>query len=243
VWWSELERYERAFRTGDGISWSAQPGAHADGMDMITRAVVAPALVGGWVPALDGFEARLSAGAAVADVGCGYGAAVIAMAEAFPASTFTGYDVDDASVARGRKAALGAGVADRVSFEVASAADIAGGPFDLVVFIDALHDLGDPVGALRQCRQVLADDGAVLLVEHAGSDRLEENLHPVGRFFYAASALVCVPNALAEAGDGTPLGSIPGEQALRRAAQKGGFSSVRRIDADAPLNLLLELRP
>lgn len=243
VWWSELDRYEQAFRTGRGISWSALPAAHAAGMDMITRAVVAPSLVGGWLAALDGVEARLSAGAAVADVGCGYGAAVIAMAERFPASAFTGFDVDDASVARARKAALAAGVADRVGFEVASAAEIAGGPYDLVVFIDSLHDFGDPVGALRQCRRVVAEDGIVLLVEHAGSERLEENLHPVGRFFYAASALVCVPNALAGPGDGHPLGAIPGEQALRRAADASRFSRVRRIEADAPLNLLLELRP
>ena len=241
VWWSELERYEEAFRTGRGISWGALPAGHAEGMDLITRAVVAPALVADWLPALDGVAARLSAGAAVADVGCGYGAPTIAMAKAFPASAFTGFDVDDASVARARKAALAAGVAERVSFEVA-AAEVPGGPYDLVTFIDSLHDLGDPGGALRRIGQVLADDGVVLLVEHAGSDHLEENLHPVGRFFYAASALVCVPNALAEQHPGSPLGAIPGEQALRQVAAAGGFSRVRRVEVNAPLNLLLELR-
>jgi len=126
---------------------------------------------------------------------------------------------------------------------VAAAAEVPGGPYDLVTFIDSLHDLGDPGGALRRVRQVLADDGVVLLVEHAGSDRPEENFHPAGRFFYAASALVCVPNALAEPHHGSPLGAIPGEQALRRAAAAGGFSRVRRVGVDAPLNLLLELRP
>jgi SAM-dependent methyltransferase len=243
VWWSELDRYEDAFRTGRGISWGALPAAHAEGMDLISRAVVAPALVADWLPALDGTAARLSAGAAVADVGCGYGGPAIAMAQAFPASTFTGFDVDDASVARARKAALAAGVADRVSFEVVAAADVPAGPYDLVTFIDSLHDLGDPAGALRRIRQMLNDDGVVLLVEHAGSDRLEENLSPAGRFFYAASALVCVPNALAERNHGSPLGAIPGEQALRRVAAAGGFSRVRRVEVAAPLNLLLELRP
>jgi ubiquinone/menaquinone biosynthesis C-methylase UbiE len=212
-------------------------------MDLITRAVVAPALVATWLPALSGVAGRLAAGAAVADVGCGHGGATIAMAEAFPASRFTGFDVDDASVARARRAALAAGVADRVSFEVAAAAEVPAGPYDLVTFIDALHDLGDPGGALRRIRHVLADDGVVLLVEHAGSDHLEDNLNPVGRFFYAASALVCVPNALAEQPAGSPLGSIPGEQALRGVAAAAGFSRVRRIEADAPMNLLLELRP
>jgi SAM-dependent methyltransferase len=217
-------------------------------MDMITRAVVAPALVEQWLPAVGGIVARLSAGAAVADVGCGYGAACIAMAEAFPASRLTGFDIDDASVARARRAALAAGVAgvagvaERVSFEVAAAADISGGPYDLVTFIDSLHDLGDPAGALRRARQVLADDGVVLLAEHAGSGKLEENLHPAGRFFYAASALVCVPNALSGEHPEEPLGSIPGEQSLRRVASAAGFSRVRRVEAGAPLNLLLELR-
>ena len=243
VWWAELDRYEEAFRTGQGISWGALPAGHAEGMDLITRAVVAPALVAKWLPALSGVVDRLSAGAAVADVGCGHGGPTIAMAEAFPASRFAGFDVDDASVARARKAALAAGVADRVSFEVAAATEVPAGPYNLVTFIDALHDLGDPDGALRRIRPVLADNGVVLLVEHAGSGCLEDNLNPVGRFFYAASALVCVPNALAEQPAASPLGSIPGEQALRRVATAAGFSQVRRIEADAPMNLLLELRP
>jgi SAM-dependent methyltransferase len=243
VWWSELDRYEDAFRTGRGISWGSLPAGHADGMDLITRAVVAPALVADWLPALDGVVDRLTGGAAVADIGCGYGAPVIAMAQAFPASTFTGFDADDASVARARRAALAVGGPERISFEVAAAAEVRGGPYDLVTFIDSVHDLGDPVGALQQARKVLADDGVVLLVEHAGSDHLEENLNPAGRFFYAASALVCVPNALAEQTQGRPLGAIPGEQALRRVAEAAGFSRVRRLGVDAPLNLLLELRP
>jgi SAM-dependent methyltransferase len=243
VWWSQLDCYEAAFRTGEGLAWGAFPAAHAEGMDMITRAVVIPALVGQWLPASDGIVDRLSAGAAVADVGCGYGAACLAMAEAFPASRFTGFDIDDASVARARRAALAAGTAGRVSFEVAAAAGLRGGPYDLVTFIDSLHDLGDPAGALRRARQVLADDGMVLLAEHAGSARLEENLHPAGRFFYAASALVCVPNALSDEPAGPPLGSVPGEEPLRRVAGAAGFSRVRRLEAGAPLNLLLELRP
>jgi len=243
VWWAQLDRYEAAFRAGEGIAWGTLPAAHAEGMDLITRAVVAPALVREWLPAVDGIVARLSAGAAAADVGCGYGAACIAMAEAFPASRFTGFDIDDASVAQARRAALAAGVAERVSFEVAAAADIPGGAYDLVTFVDSLHDLGDPVGALRRARQVLADDGVVRLAEYAGSGKLEENLHPAGRFFYAASALVCVPNALSDEHAEPPLGSIPGEGSLRQVASAAGFSRVRRVEAGAPLNLLLQLGP
>jgi SAM-dependent methyltransferase len=243
VWWAALDRYVEAFRSGGGVSWGDLPAAHAEGMDLITRTVVVPALVGEWLPALDGVVAKLTAGAVVADVGCGYGAPTIAMAEAFPASRFVGFDVDDASVSHARKAAEVAGVGDRVSFEVLGATDVVGGPFDLVVFVDSLHDLGQPAAALARVREILAVDAVVLLVEHAGSEHLEENLNPAGRFFYACSALVCTPNALADDAGASPLGTIPGVEALRRVAMDAGFSRVRQLGVDAPFNLLLELRP
>jgi SAM-dependent methyltransferase len=237
--WTELARYEEAFRTGNGIGWDEHGPAHSRGMDLITRAVVVPALAG-WLAALDGVAARLEAGGAVADVGCGYGAPTIAMAQAFPRSRFLGIDADDASVARARRAAAEAGLGGRVTFEVADAAGLPGGEYDLVTFLDCLHDLGDPAGALHRARETLGPGGSVLLVEHAGSERTEENLNPAGRFFYAASALVCTPNALAQGSAG--LGTIPGEAALRGVAAEAGFSQVRRVDVDAPLNILLQVR-
>jgi SAM-dependent methyltransferase len=238
--WAEAARYAEAFRTGRGIGWDEHGPSHSRGMDLISRAVVVPALPG-WLAALDATAARLAAGGAAADVGCGYGGPTLAMAEAFPRSRFLGIDVDDASVAQARKAAAEAGLAGRVSFEVADSANLPGKEYDLVSFFDCLHDLGDPAGALRRARQALAPDGSVLLVEHAGSDRVEENMGPVGRFFYAASALVCTPNAVAHGGTG--LGSMPGEATLRAVAAEAGFSQVRRVDVDAPLNILLQLRP
>jgi SAM-dependent methyltransferase len=238
--WAEADRYEEAFRTGRGIGWDEHGPAHSRGMDLISRAVVVPALAG-WLAALDGVAARLEAGGAVADVGCGYGAPTIAMARVFTRSRFLGIDADDASVARARKAAAEAGLGSRMRFEVADAAGLPGGGYDLVTFIDCLHDLSDPVAALRGARQALAPGGSVLLVEHAGSEHTEENLNPAGRFFYAASALVCTPNALAHGGAG--LGSIPGEATLRGVATEAGFSQVSRVVVDAPLNILLQLRP
>jgi SAM-dependent methyltransferase len=199
-----------------------------------------PALAS-WLAELDGVPARLGEGGTVADVGCGYGAPTIAIAQAFTRSRVLGIDADDASIARARKAAAEAGLGSQVTFEVADAAGLPGREYDLVTFFDCLHDLGDPVGALRRAREALAQDGSVLLVEHAGSERPEENLNPAGRFFYAASALVCTPNALAQGSAG--LGTIPGEAALRDAAAEAGFSQVRRVDIDAPLNILLQLRP
>jgi SAM-dependent methyltransferase len=238
--WAEVARYEEAFRTGRGIGWDEHGPAHSRGMDLISRSVVVPALAG-WLAALDGVAARLEAGGLVADVGCGYGAPTMAMAMAFSRSRFVGIDADDASIAQARKAAAEAGLGTRVTFEVADAAGLPGEGYDLITFVDCLHDLGDPVGTLRGARQALAPGGSVLLVEHAGSEHTEENLNPVGRFFYAASALVCTPNALAHGGPG--LGTIPGEPALRAVAAESGFSQVNRVDVDAPLNILLQLRP
>lgn len=233
---------EEAFRSGEGVGWHQRSAEHWHGMDLVTRAAVVPALTSAWIPALDGVDARLRAGATVADIGCGYGAALIALAKAYPASRFVGIDYHDGSVAQARKAAAEAGVADRVTFEVADAAVIPDGGYDLVLFVDTFHDLGDPLGALRRTREVLRFDGTVLLVEFAAADRLEDNANPLGRLLYASSALVCTPNAIAH-GAVDPLGSAPGETRLAQVAAHAGFTRVRRVPTEAPLNLLLELRP
>lgn len=233
---------EEAFRSGTGVGWHQRSTEHWHGMALVTRAAVAPALTSAWIPALDGVGARLRAGGAVADVGCGYGGTLIALAQAYPASRFTGFDYHDGSVAHARKAAAAAGVADRVTFEVADAAAIPDAGYDLVLFVDTFHDLGDPVGALRRTRDVLASDGVVLLVEFAAADRLEDNVNPLGRLLYASSALVCTPNAIAQ-GAVDPLGTAPGASRLTQVAAHAGFTRVRAVPAEAPLNLLLELRP
>jgi SAM-dependent methyltransferase len=242
VWWGLVDRYAEVYRSGAGIPWAQVPPVHAAAMDQITRKVVVPELMSTWLPAIDGITARLASGGRVADVGCGYGAAVIALAEAFPSTQCVGVDLDDASVSHARAVAMDAGVTDRVTFEVAAATELGGGPHDLLVFSDSLHDFGRPEQALARARDVLSDDGVVLLVEHAGSARLEENLDPVGRFFCACSALVCTPNALADRADGMPLGSVPGQERLREVADAAGFGRVRRLEVDAPMNILLELR-
>ena len=233
---------EQAFRSGEGVGWHQRSADHWKGMDLVTRAAVVPALVSTWLPALEGVEARLRAGARVADVGCGYGTALIALAQAYPQSQFSGFDYHDASIAQARRAAAAAGVSDRVMFEVADAAAFPGTGYDLVLFLDTFHDLGDPVGVLGQTKEALADGGRALLVEFAAGDRLEDNSNPVGRLLYASSALVCTPNAIAQHAT-APLGTAPGAARLRQVAEDAGFSRVLRVDVDAPLNLLLELRP
>lgn len=232
---------EEAFRSGGGVGWHQRSAQHWHGMDLATRAEVVPALASQWIPALDGVADKLSSGASVADIGCGYGAPLIALAQAYPNSRCTGFDYHDASIAHARRAAASAGVADRVMFEVADAADYPGARYDLVLFVDTFHDLGDPPRALHHTREALADDGTVLLVEFAAADRLEDNLSPMGRLLFASSALVCTPNALSQ-GAADPLGTAPGPARLMEVAREAGFTRISRVDVEAPLNLLLELR-
>src|SRR5262249_10886244 len=150
-------------------------------------------LVPSWLPALDGVVEKLERGATVADIGCGHGASTIILAQEDPNSTFVGFDYHAESIDRARKLATEAGVADRVTFEVASAADYPGTGYDVVAFFDCLHDMGDPVGAAAHVRDSLAPDGTWLLVEPFANDDLVDNLNPVGRVFYSASTQICTP--------------------------------------------------
>nr|WP_246324898.1 class I SAM-dependent methyltransferase [Petropleomorpha daqingensis] len=190
---------------------------------------------------MSGVADRLAAGGSLLDVGCGFGRPTIWMAQAFPAARVVGCDFHDASIAAARKAAAAAGLADRVAFEVAPATRAPGQGHAVVVFVDSLHDLGDPVGALTRAREVLAPDGAVLLVETRAGDRVEDNLHPVGRMFYAVSTMFCTPTAVSQGG--AALGTLAGPSALTAVARAAGFGTVRTVPVEAPFNLLLELRP
>jgi len=229
-----------AFRTGAGVGWHEHDPGVYEGCERFFRPGYAMHLVGEWIPALDGMKARLESGGRVADVGCGHGASTIIMARAFPRATFTGFDYHPASVEWARRAADEAGMADRASFEVASAKEYPGTGYDLVTFFDCLHDMGDPVGAARHVRASLAPDGAWMLVEPFAGDRLEDNLNPVGRLYYSASTLLCTPASLSQE-VGLALGAQAGEKRLRGVLTEAGFSRVRRV-AQTPANMVLEAR-
>jgi SAM-dependent methyltransferase len=186
-------------------------------------------------------QAKLEAGALVADIGCGHGASTIIMAQAFPRSEFVGFDYHDASIDHARQAAEQAGLSDRVTFEVATAKDYPGDGYDLVAMFDCLHDMGDPVGAATHVLQTLHSDGTWMIVEPYAGDRLEDNLNPVGRVFYGASTLVCTP-ASRDQEVGLALGAQAGETRLRQVVTGGGFTRLRRA-AETPFNLVLEARP
>jgi SAM-dependent methyltransferase len=233
------EKVIQSFRTGSGVGWHEHDPELFVGTERFFRPGYNANLVSSWIPALDGVEQRLAAGASVADVGCGLGASTIIMAKAFPKSTFVGFDYHPASIERARERATQAGVGDRVRFEVASAKDYPG-TYDFVTFFDCLHDMGDPVGAARHVRSTLAPNGTWMLVEPFAGDRTEENLNPVGRVYYGASTLICTQASLAQE-VGLALGAQAGEGQLREVLTQAGFTHVRRA-TETPFNIVLEVR-
>jgi SAM-dependent methyltransferase len=231
-----------AFRSGVGVGWHEHDERLFNGTERFFRPNYRANLVDQWIPALDGVQEKLEAGARVADVGCGLGTSTLLMAEAFPRSEFQGFDYHGGSIDAAREAARAAHLEDRVRFETAGAAEYpANGDYDLVCFFDCLHDLGDPVGACRHALDALAEDGTMLLVEPRAGDRVEDNFNPVGRVFYCASTLLCTPNSL-DQDVGLALGAQAGETRLGEVVHDAGFSRFRRA-AETPFNLVLEARP
>ncbi len=229
-----------AFKSGKGVGWHEHDPDLFLGTERFFRPGYNANLVSAWLPALDGVVPKLEAGARVADVGCGHGASTIILAQAFPRSTFVGFDYHAPSIERARERAREAGVADRATFEVASAKTFPG-RYDLVAFFDCLHDMGDPVGAAAHVRESLGRDGTWLLVEPRAGDHVHENLHPLGRLFYSVSTLVCTQASLAQE-VGAALGAQAGEARLREVLTRAGFTRVRRA-TETPFNLVLEARP
>ncbi|MEU8923663.1 methyltransferase domain-containing protein [Kitasatospora sp. NPDC048545] len=242
--WADLDRVEGFFRTGGGMGWGEHHPALGAAQERFTRPTYVHGLIAAWIPAVEGLVPRLEAGARVADVGCGHGLSSILIAQRWPRSTVTGFDPDDAAVARARRAAAEAGLDGRAVFEVADAAGYPGEGYDLIAFTDSLHDMGDPVAAVAHARAALAEDGAVLVVEPLAADRFADDFaNPYARVGYAISTLVCTPSSLAQTG-GAALGAMAGEARLREVLTAGGLTRVRRIAEDsAPVNLLLEARP
>lgn len=232
-------RIAESFRTGTDLDWCAREAASPDdgrflrgeGAELIRR----------FIPALEGVEAKLLAGARVADLGCGHGAATIAMACAFPASHFVGFDPHAASIAAARRRAQQAGVADRVHFDVARAHDFPGAEYDLIACVDCLNQADDAGAAARHIRQALAADGTWLVVASPAGEQIQDNLNAAGRIHYGASTLLCPSCALAA--NGPALGAHAGAARLRWVAiAQGGFSRLRRA-VETPFNIVLEARP
>ncbi len=237
----DIDGVLEAARSQGGLGWHEHHADVHDGCERFFRTMYNAHLVGEWLPALDGVVDKLARGATVADVGCGHGASTVIMAKAFGNSTFTGFDYHHTSIHTARQRATDAGVDDRVRFEVASATEFSGTGFDLVTTFDALHDMGDPVGAARHVRDALGPDGTWMVVEPMAGDTVTENLTPVGRAYYGFSTLLCTPSSLAQ-DVGLALGTQAGPARIRDVVTAAGFTRFATV-AQTPFNRVLEIRP
>ena len=238
--WADEQKSLTAFKTGKGVSWGDHSEGLFCGVAAFYRNGYSASLVKHWLPALTGVIRKLEQGAKVADVGCGHGHSTVLMAEAFPNSRFWGFDVHDGSIAVARQVAGNAGVADRVSFEVARADAYPKHGYDLICFFDCLHDMGRPVEAARYATTAMAGDGTLLLIEPFAADRVEDNINAIGRLYYAASTTMCCAHAISEKGTHV-LGAQAGPRQLESVLKSAGFGSVRRA-AETPFNLIIEAR-
>jgi 2-polyprenyl-3-methyl-5-hydroxy-6-metoxy-1,4-benzoquinol methylase len=237
----DMQKTATAFRGDGALSWSDHHPCLFSGTEWFFRTGYRAYLTTSWIPALEGVEAKLKAGARVADIGCGHGASLVAMAAAYPQSTFTGFDFHAPSIATSQKRANEAGVSARARFEVATATSYEG-HFDLICFFDCLHDMGDPVGTARHAREHLLPGGTVLLVEPFAIDPRPKNIaeNPMAALFYVASSCICTPNSLSQ-DVGLGLGAQAGESKLREIFREAGFSHFRRA-AQTPMNLIIEAK-
>ena len=236
-----VERLTETIRTDSGFGWHDHDPALFEGVERFFRPGYVANLVSSWIPALDGVAEKLQNGAKVADIGCGHGASTLLLAASYPKSQVTGFDYHAPSIEQARKRAADAGLAGRVSFEVAAAADFPGTDYDLVAIFDALHDMPDPVGASRHILEALKPDGTLLLVEPFANDKLEDNINPIGRLYYGASTVICIAHSMTEE-PRAALGAQAGEARLAEILNDAGFTRVRRA-TETPFNMILEARP
>ena len=238
---ASVPRITESFKTGAGMGWGEHDEGVFHGCEKFFRPGYAANLVSAWLPALDGVQAKLEAGAKVADVGCGRGSSTMLMAEAFPQSKVSGFDYHEPSIEGAQSTAQRRGLAERVHFEVAKAKDYPGKGYDLVTVFDCLHDMGDPVGAARHVLQSLDRDGTWMIVEPFAHDEMTQNLNPVGRVYYGFSTLLCTPCSRSQE-LGLCLGAQAGEARIREVVMQAGFTRFRRA-AETPFNLVYEARP
>lgn len=227
------------FRAGSGRAWGEHHSCCFCGTDRFFRPGYMANLVDNWIPSLVGIESKLRHGSKVADIGCGRGSSTLLMAQAYPNSSFYGFDFHPPSIAEANGQAVEAGV-DNIQFEVAAAKDYPGQDFDLICIFDALHDMGDPVGAARHIKNSLKPDGTLMLVEPLAGDSLSDNLNLLGQIFYSASTTICTPASKAQE-VGLALGAQAGQKRLTEILNQAGFSKVRRAN-ETPTNMVLEVR-
>lgn len=239
--YTDEPKITEAFKSGEGVGWHEHDERLFSATERFFRPGYRANIVANWIPALDGVDEKLRAGARVADVGCGFGRSTILMAQAYPASKFVGFDYHQDSIDDARRLAAAEDLDDHLTFEVASAKSFPGTDYDFITCFDCVHDMGDPVGALTHIRKALKPDGTLMIVEPFANDRLEDNLNPVGRLYFAASTVFCTPASLSQE-VGLGLGAQAGEARMRAVAMEAGFTRFRRA-TETPFNIVYEARP
>jgi 2-polyprenyl-3-methyl-5-hydroxy-6-metoxy-1,4-benzoquinol methylase len=237
-----LERLTEVFRRGGGIRLDAYGEDFRVGMERISAGWFENLLVPQWIPAIDGLKAKLESGADVADIGCGSGRALIAMARAFPKSRFVGYELFAPFISRARANADASGLAGRVRFEHHDVVEGLPERYDLITSFDVLHDIANPRAVLHGIRSALRPGGTYLVLEIRCSDKLEENQGPVATILYGTSVFFCTPTALAGGAEGLGTMGMP-ESKLRHLCAEAGFSKVARLPFENPFNVLYAMNP
>jgi 2-polyprenyl-3-methyl-5-hydroxy-6-metoxy-1,4-benzoquinol methylase len=235
------EKFIEVFKTGKGLRWGEHNHDLFEGTARFFKPNYVGNLVSSWIPSLDGIEEKLKQGAKVADIGCGYGISTILMAKAYPNSKFYGFDNHNPSIEQAKEQSRKEGITSNVEFSSVSASDKSiGNDYDLITFFDCLHDMGDPIGAMKFAKQSLKPDGTCMIIEPMANDKVEDNLNLVGRMYYAASTVVCVPNSLAD--NGPALGAQAGEKKIKEISEAAGFTKFRRA-TQTPFNIIYEVKP
>lgn len=237
----DQHKITEAFRGGNGVGWHEHHPMLFEGTERFFRAGYSANLLSSWLPALDGVVEKLAAGAKIGDVGCGYGASTILMAEAFPKSKFFAYDYHPSSIEKARQRAWKAGLSEHIEFKVSTAKEFPNEQYDLVTMFDCLHDMGDPVGAAAHVLETLKPDGTWMIVEPFAHDDMKNNINDIGRVFYSASTMICTPASRAQE-VGLALGAQAGEKKIAEVVKKGGFTRFRRA-AETPFNIVYEAKP
>ena len=235
------EKFIEVFKTGKGLRWGEHNHDLFEGTARFFKPNYVGNLVSSWIPSLDGIEEKLKQGAKVADIGCGYGISTILMAKAYPNSKFYGFDNHNPSIEQAKEQSRKEGITSNLEFSSVSASDESiGNDYDLITFFDCLHDMGDPIGAMKFAKQSLKPDGTCMIIEPMANDKVEDNLNLVGRIYYAASTVVCVPNSLAD--NGPALGAQAGEKKIKEISEAAGFTKFRRA-TQTPFNIIYEVKP
>jgi 2-polyprenyl-3-methyl-5-hydroxy-6-metoxy-1,4-benzoquinol methylase len=235
------EKFIEVFKTGKGLRWGEHNHDLFEGTARFFKPNYVGNLVSSWIPSLDGIEEKLKQGAKVADIGCGYGISTILMAKAYQNSKFYGFDNHNPSIEQAKEQSRKEGITSNLEFSSVSASDESiGNDYDLITFFDCLHDMGDPIGAMKFAKQSLKPDGTCMIIEPMANDKVEDNLNLVGRIYYAASTVVCVPNSLAD--NGPALGAQAGEKKIKEISEAAGFTQFRRA-TQTPFNIIYEVKP